>query len=566
MSKLSRKYAFAGIALAILAAALAVAQPYSPGPQVLTFLSDVDDTDQPYGLYLPKSFNSSKKYPLVISLHGAYSNHRLNLRRLFGRGNLIGETDVEASRYFPAFREVEYIVATPFSRGTMGYQGIPEKDVYEVLADVKRRFPIDDDRVYLTGLSMGGGGALWLGLTRPDVWAAIAPVCPAVPPGTDEIAANALNLPVHLFQGEIDPVVPASSVRLWHKKLLHLGTNVEYVEYPNVRHNSWDVAYKNGAIFDLFARHKRNRYPERVRFTTSQYKYASAYWVKIDGLTPGVSSGIDARFTAKNQISVVTEGALRAFTLHLAGHPMFVQSQPVAVNINGKSFRVAGTKHPVSFSYEKKAWVAARYTPPPGWKRPGAEGPASEVISRRHIYVYGTAGSPDENELARRREQAEYGAEWSTPRLRLLLSHRVLADREVKDSELQSASAVLFGTKETNTLIEKLAPNAPIALNPGAAGYGLILVVPVGGRSMLINSGLPWWTGQDRVKRPGLRFLSGPYTVLNSFGDFILFQGSLDNVIAEGRFEPDWKVPPEAAARMRETGAVVVSDIHQHAK
>ena len=546
------------VAAGILAAGLAFAQTLSPGPQVATFLSEVDDSDQPYGLYVPKDFDSSRTYPLVISLHGAYSNHRLNIRRLFGKGNLLGETDAEASRYFPRFRDVEYIVAAPYSRGTMGYQGIPEKDVYDVLADVKRRFPIDDDRVYLTGLSMGGGGTLWLGLTRPDIWAAIAPVCPAVPPGVEELAGNALNLPVHLFQGEIDPVVPASAVRQWHKRLLHLDTRVEYVEYPGVRHNSWDLAYKDGAIFDLFAKSKRNRYPERVRFATSQYKYDSAYWLKIDGLTPGVLSGIDARFTGKNQIAVSTSGALIGFTFNLAGHPLFTATRPVIVTIDGKTLRIARANEPVSFSRQKGNWLAARYAPPKGWKRPGSEGPASEVISSRHIYVYGTAGSQDPDELKRRHEQAAFGAEWSTSRLKLLLTHRIAADRDVKDSELQTGRAVLFGTKETNSLIAKLAPSAPIELNPGAAGFGLILVAPAGHGSVLINSGLPWWTGYDRVKREGLRFLEGPYTVLNSFGDFILFRGSLENVIAEGRFEPNWKVPEEAAAKMRATGAVVV--------
>jgi predicted peptidase len=60
----------------------------------------------------------------------------------------------------------------------MGYQGIAEKDVLDVLADVKKRFNIDEDRTYLTGYSMGGGGTLWIGLTRPDVWAALAPYVP----------------------------------------------------------------------------------------------------------------------------------------------------------------------------------------------------------------------------------------------------------------------------------------------------------------------------------------------------------------------------------------------------
>ena len=60
-------------------------QKLETGPQVLTIFSNVDDSEQPYGLYLPKHFNPAKKYPLVIMLHGAYSNHRIALRRVFGQ-------------------------------------------------------------------------------------------------------------------------------------------------------------------------------------------------------------------------------------------------------------------------------------------------------------------------------------------------------------------------------------------------------------------------------------------------------------------------------------------------
>src|SRR3954468_21947285 len=112
------------VALIGALALLAVAQVYTSGPQVLTFFSDVDDTDQPYAIYIPKHYDAQKKYPLVVSLHGAFSNHRLNLRRAFGRGNRIGETDAEASRYWPNLRDVDYLVASPLARGTMGYKGI----------------------------------------------------------------------------------------------------------------------------------------------------------------------------------------------------------------------------------------------------------------------------------------------------------------------------------------------------------------------------------------------------------------------------------------------------------
>ncbi len=302
--------------LAIAAPFEALAQRYEPGPQVVTFFSLVDDSDQPYALYVPKNYNPNRAYPLVISLHGAWSNHRLNLRRVFGQGNRPGEADFEATRYFPPLRDVDFIVASPWARGTMGYQGIPEQDVWDVMADVKKRFRIDEDRVYLTGLSMGGGGTLWIGLTRPDVWAALAPVCPAAPPGADMLAPNALNLPMHFFHGDADPAVPVEVSRKWYARLRELGAPVEYTEYPSVKHNSWDNAYKNGAIFDWFAKHKRNRFPARVRFVSDRYQYNSAYWVKFDGLTPGAAASIDARFSGKNRIEVQTS-QLEGFSLAL---------------------------------------------------------------------------------------------------------------------------------------------------------------------------------------------------------------------------------------------------------
>jgi len=203
--------AFLTITLLMFCSGNAFSQRLKAGPQDLSFFSTVDETDQPYAIYIPKNFDESRKYPLVVFLHGAWSNHRLGLRRSFGQGNLQGldfikpgnvpvETDLEATRYFPVLKDVDLIVAAPLARGTAGYQGIPEQDVYDMLADIESRFSIDENRIYLTGLSMGGGGTIWLGLTRPDIWAALAPCCPAPPDGSEDLAGNALNLPVHLLQ------------------------------------------------------------------------------------------------------------------------------------------------------------------------------------------------------------------------------------------------------------------------------------------------------------------------------------------------------------------------------
>lgn len=548
----------------------ALSQTLPAGPQVLTFFSEVDDTEQPYGLYLPRHFDANKKYPLVLMLHGAGSNHRLALRRVFGKSNAPEENDVEASRYFPEWRDVDFIVASPFARGTMGYQGVAEKDVYDVLADVKKRFPVDDDRVYLTGLSMGGGGTLWLGLSRPDVWAALAPVCPAPPEGTDELAPNALNLPVHFFHGDADPVVAPAGVRDWVQRLKDSGTPVEYIEYPGVGHNSWENAYQDGAVFAWFGQFRRNRFPARVRFTTKRYEYNSAYWVRFEALTPGTWASIDARFTAPNRIEITTS-ALEAFTLDLNGHPQCDPKRSLEVIIDGKKITTKSTLT-LAFSKREGKWITAKFVADANGKRPGAEGPISAVIAERHIYVYGTADNPSPQELQTRREQADNAANWSVDRgpflRRVMVFPRVVADRDVRASDYESSHLVLFGTKETNSVIAKFAEQLPMHFKP-VPGMGLVYVFPLGTRYVLINSGLPWWAKEESEataasanaprrtpQRRSFRALFGPPGLLSDLEDYALFKGALDNIVAGGRFDRNWRVPEAEAAKLQASGAV----------
>jgi predicted esterase len=541
--------------LFVLCASLAFSQKLPSGPQVVTFYSDVDDTEQPYGLYIPKNFDENKKYPLVIMLHGAGSNHRLSMRRVFGKSNAPGETDVEVSRTFPEFKDVEYIVASPYARGTMGYQGIAEKDVMDVLADVKKRFKIDEDRTYLTGLSMGGGGTLWIGLTRPDIWAAIAPVCPAPPQGTTDLAGNGLNLPFYFFHGDKDQAVPVTVSRDWTKNLKDLGAKVEYTEYPGVNHNSWENAYADAFIFTWFDKFKRDLFPAHVKFNSRSYNYNKAYWVQFDQLTPGTLASIDAKFTGPNQLAITTSG-LGAFTLKLAGHPQFKSGQNIQVSINGQKIKTATSDSP-SFREEKGKWVNGAAAISATAKKQGAEGPISAAFSSRHVYIYGTAGNPSEEELKKRRETAEAAANWSqymNPFLnRVMVFPRVIADKDVRPSDIESANLILFGTKETNVLIEKYSPQLPLSLSPTAAGYGLVYTFPMNNRYVVVNSGLPWWT----TTKPTQQTFSGMIRqTIPGFKDFLLFKDGNDNKVAEGYFSNDWTLSAADKTALVNTGVV----------
>ena len=535
----------------LLAVAALLAQP-TAGPQLAVFHSDVDDSQQPYGLYVPKSLEPGKRYPLVISLHDEDSNHRLNLRRVFGVVSRSGEIDPENMRNFPPVRDVDYLVATPYARGTMGYQGIAEKDVYDVLADVESRFPVDEDRVYLTGISMGGGGALRLALTRPDVWAAVAPVCPSPIPGIEELAGNALNLPIRLFHGDIDPMVSVDSSRAWHRRFLDLGVPADYIEYPGVRHNAWDQAYRNGAIFDWFAKFRRNRFPQRVRFVTRSYRYSSAYWLRIDGLTPGVPASIDAAWGGNTTLKVETQN-VDAFTVNLDRLP----DAPIAITIDGLPLRVQPAPA-LSFIKTATRWREGFYTAPA--KRPGAEGPIAEAVAGRQIYVYGSGGAPGADDLASRRKLAETAAAWSTTRRKLSLSLPVKPDSAVTAADIDSADLVLFGTAETNSVIARFAGQMPLALSSAAADYGLLFIAPLGKHYALVSSGLPWWAGAEEADRGGYSLAPQQFRLLSTFGDYILFKGSLANVVAEGRFDQSWKVPVDAAPKIRASGTVTIAE------
>jgi hypothetical protein len=545
---------------------VSLGQRLKPGPQDLSFFSTIDETDQPYAIYIPKNFDESKQYPLVVFLHGAWSNHRLGLRRSFGQGNLQGldfikpgnipvETDLESTRYFPALKDVDYIVAAPLARGTAGYQGIPEQDVFDMIADIESRFNIDKNRLYLTGLSMGGGGTIWLGLTRPDMWAAIAPCCPAPPDGTTDLSANALNLPVHLFIGDKDFLFQTAQV--WKKKFETDAKLFNYVEYPGVGHNSWEYAYKNGFIFEWFSQFVRDPYPAEVKFNSKWYKYNKAYWVRFDELTTGNLASIDAKFTGPNQVEITSSG-LDAFTLNLQGHPMFTPDKKLSLKIDGKAF-TARSADAFSFTKTAAGWTNSRFTPGLTSKQAGAEGPAGEAVAGNHIYIFGTGGDPSRDELATRRALAASAADWNGMAGRIMVFPRVLSDKELRQSDYDNSNLILFGTKETNAIIQKFADRLPIHLNTSAlSDYGLIYIFPMNKHYVLISSGLPWWTPPSKAPAQGMAFMGLKVDVLKNFQDFLLFKGTPDNVVAQGQFDNNWKVPAQAATALKASGVVDV--------
>jgi hypothetical protein len=379
----------------------------------------------------------------------------------------------------------------------------------------------------------------------------VAAVCPDPFPGAEELAGNALNLPIRLYQGELDPAVPAESTRAWHRRLLNAGAPVEYIEYPGVRHNAWDAAYRNGAIFAWLAQYSRNPRPEHIHFATRSPQYSAAFGLRIASSTPGQLASIDATVSRDATPTRIQTRNITAFDL---GGTAEVAA---TVTIDSTELRIprravlAFTKSPGTKS--SSGWTLAHATVPQVLVPTIAA-----AVSGRHIYVYPTLGIHTEDELAARRQLAEQAAAWAGTRTRLNLALPVKADNAVTAEDIESADLVLFGTRETNSLIARFAARLPIELSPAAADYGLLFIVSTGAHYGLVSSGLPWWTGADDAHRGGYHFAPEPYRLLTTFGDYILFKGSLANVVAEGPYDANWSIPADSATRMLATGTVTV--------
>jgi poly(3-hydroxybutyrate) depolymerase len=369
---------------------------YARGALVKAYRSEWDGTLQPYALFVPRDYDARRAWPLVVALHGASSNHRHMLRRVFGLENQAGETDEEASRNELPFPEVPALVVAPLGRGAfMGYDGLGEEDVLRVLADVRRAYKIDPDRISLTGLSMGGGGTWTIGLGHPELFAALAPVCGVTdvrkwinpdeasdydvkalealsPPA---FAENAAHLRVFIFHGDADPVVPVGDSRRMvarFKALGWLGKTVTYTEYAGVDHRAWIPAYKDAELLRTLAAIKRD--PKAVKGPHKPFPAARAtpglfgkslpresphlYVYGTHGAPEVVKAaralaetladwgpGIAARFVVKADTEVTAEEKAR-FNLVLVGAAPLNALAPAARTVSGDAaFRLV-TKSP----------------------------------------------------------------------------------------------------------------------------------------------------------------------------------------------------------------------------
>lgn len=197
-----------------------------------------------YAVYVPRGYDPSRPWPLILFLHGSGESGTDGSRQL--AQGLPRELVWNPDRW-------PFIVIIPQKPSQDAEWEQYELELMTMLAHARREYNVDPTRLVLTGLSQGGHGAWVLDARHPELWAAVTPVCgyasghsraPGVSTSTfSELAEGIKGLPVWAFHGEADDVVPVSETRTMIAALETAGARPRVMVYPGVGHGCWERAY-----------------------------------------------------------------------------------------------------------------------------------------------------------------------------------------------------------------------------------------------------------------------------------------------------------------------------------
>jgi len=194
-----------------------------------------------YLLYLPKNYAAQPAWPLLLYLHGAGERgDNLEAVKKHGPPKLIA-----AGQEFPM------IVAAPQCPAGRWWQPM---ELTALLDEIVERYKVDQERSYVTGLSMGGFGTWALAAFAPDRFAAIAPICG----GGEPLWARSLaHLPTWIFHGAKDSVVPLVRSEQMREAMKKQGADVRLTVYPEAGHDSWTASYANPELYAWLLQQRR---------------------------------------------------------------------------------------------------------------------------------------------------------------------------------------------------------------------------------------------------------------------------------------------------------------------
>lgn len=552
-----------------------------------TFISSIDDSVQYYGVNGAMD-SSTPGQALFLSLHGASVEG-------------MGQADAYSHKKWGT-------IVSPTNRRPYGFdwEEWGRYDALEVLGLAQARFRPDPSRIYLTGHSMGGHGTWHLGAVYPDLFAAIAPSAGWISfssyGGADQnrnlatnaiqrmlrrsgagdetllMATNYLQEGVYILHGDADDNVPVTEAREMRRVLGGFHRDFDFFEQPGAGH-WWDASDEPGAdcvdwapMFDFFARHRipADEDLRHIRFVTlNPAVSAKSHWVTIlaqkKNLEPSyVNVQCDP---GKRRISGNTTNISRIwFEL-----PALKSGAPFEIDLDGgklenipwERLETSSARNPsnaksaqgIALSRTDGAWQISSM-PSPDVKNPRRSGPFRQAFYHHMVFIYGTAGTPEENAwcLARARYDAEGFWYRGNGSVGLISDQEYLGNpTTARAADGSTRSVILYGHADCNAAWPTLLGASPVQVHRGSVRLGereltggdlTCLFVQPNRRDDLAMVGVVSGTGL-----PGLRMTERfPYFLAGAgFPDCLVASPEMltkgtAGIRAAGFFGPDWQV------------------------
>jgi pimeloyl-ACP methyl ester carboxylesterase len=537
-----------------------------PGPSARGYVSDIDGSVQPYGLFVPTSFSASVP-------------HRWRLDTWFhGRGENLSEVNFidGVQRGGGPFVRPDTFVLQPYGRYCNANKLAGEVDTFEALAAIKRQYRIDEDRIVVRGFSMGGAACWQFASHYASDWAAAAPGAgfsetpdflrvfqqETVTPtwweqklwqlyDSPSYTANYFNLPVVAYSGEIDRQKQAADVM--EKALAADGIHLVHLIGPRTAH-----AYHPGTVplinerIDRIVERGRQLVPRAVKLQTPTLKYNRQAWVVVDGLgRHWEPARVDARIVSDHAVDVRTRN-VTALTLAIpSGYCPLDETEAPVVTLDGQPVTAAPPASDRSweahFRREGDRWTAVASADDGALrKRHDLQGPVDDAFTESFLIVRPT-GTPLAPGVARWVDSELQRAitEW---RRQFRGDARIKNDNDVTEADLAAHNLVLWGDPGSNKILARIADRLPIQWTGDhvavgsqrypAATHALIMVYPNPlnpRRYVVLNSGftfreydylnnarqtpkLPDWAVIDTSTPPNSRY-PGKIANANFFGE-----------------------------------------------
>lgn len=450
------------------------------GLVVRGYVSKIDGSVQPYGLVIPTTFGTGSQQPLRLDAWFHGRDEKLSeLNFLNGRLKSAGE-----------FTPPNTVVLHLYGRYCNANKFAGEIDLLEALADVKARYPIDENRIAVRGFSMGGAACWQFATHYAGLWAGAAPGAgfsetadflkvfqkeSVNPPAYEQklwhmydatdYALNLFNCPTVAYSGEIDSQKQAADIMA--KALAAEGMELTHIIGPKTAHSYEKLAKAevNRRMDSIMAK-GRNPVPNEVRFTTWTLRYNEMLWVKLNGLEhhwerARVRAVIEDRQTVRLELTNVT-----SLTLSMPAGlcPLDNGTKPTVI-INGAKLEApaAGSDRSWVAHFEKTGSTWQNVTQPEMAslaKRPGLQGPIDDAFMDSFLMVSPT-GQPlnEESGAWVKAEQRHATEQW---RAQFRGEARVKTDREITDADISNHNLVLWGDPQSNQVLARILDRLPV--------------------------------------------------------------------------------------------------------